>query len=372
MEKALRFRKLLERPGPVVLAGAHDALSAKLVERAGFDGVWVSSFCLSAARKSMPDANVLTMTEMLESARSMNDAVSIPVVSDCDNGYGNAINVMRTVTEFNNAGTAAISIEDSTFPKRCSLYPGRHELVSTEEMVGRIRAGKSACPNPDFTLIARTEALIAGLGLEEAFARATAYEKAGADALLIHSKSRSAHEVLAFAKEWKGSIPLVVVPTMFPNASVEELGQAGFKVIIFANHALRAAVAAMRSQLAILRKEGRAEVLDGSIAPLEEVYDLVGVRELQAQEEAFLPTPKNPDPVHAIILAAGFEQNLMPLIQDKPKAMLDIKGRSILERQISLLQSAGVIDITVVSGYQAQAIQIPNVRVVENPKYREK
>ena len=367
--KAKLLRQLLERPRPVVLAGAHDAISAKLVERSGFDAVWVSSFGISAAFKSMPDANVLTMTESLEVAKNINSAVGIPVVADCDNGYGNAINVIRTVTEFANADIAGISIEDASFPKRCSLYPGRHDLVSVEEMAGRIRAAKSACPHPDFVLIARTEALISGLGLEEAMKRAHAYAQAGADALLIHSKAKFPHEVLAFAKEWKGQIPLVVVPTMFPNASVEELSQAGFKVIIFANQALRAAVAAMRSQLELLRKEGRAEVIDGAIASLTEIYDLVGVPQLQAQEEAFLP-PDPQAPVGAVILAAGFEEQLLPLIEDRPKTMLEIKGRSILERQLSLLRAAGIQKISVVRGYQKEAINLPAVQFYENPDYR--
>ncbi|MBI3318543.1 MAG: isocitrate lyase/phosphoenolpyruvate mutase family protein [Candidatus Omnitrophica bacterium] len=365
--KAKQFRALLQRKGPILLAGAHDAISAKLVERAGFDAVWVSSFGLSAAFKSMPDANVLTMTETLEISKNIHSAVRIPVIADCDNGYGNAINVIRTVTEFANAGIAGISIEDAAFPKRCSLYPGRHDLVSTEEMSGRIRAAKSACPNPDFLLIARTEALISGLGLEEALKRAGAYAQAGADALLIHSKAKSPQEVLAFTKSWKGKTPLVVVPTMFPNASAEELSQAGFKVIIFANHALRAAVAGMRDQLRLLRKEGRAEVIDGAIAPLQEIYELVGVSEFQAQEEAFIPASE--EPVAACILAAGFEENLLPLIQDRPKTMLEIKGRSILERQVALLRSVGITNIHVVRGYQGQAVQMPGVQFHENPLY---
>lgn len=367
--KAKRLRELLASPKPIVLAGAHDAISAKLVEITGFDAVWVSSFGVSAALKSMPDANVLTMTESLEVAKNINNAVSIPVVADCDNGYGNAINVIRTVTEFANAGIAGISIEDATFPKRCSLYPGRHDLVSVEEMAGRIRAAKSACRNPDFVLIARTEALISGLGLEEAMTRANAYVAAGADAILIHSKAKSPHEVLAFAKEWKRPVPLVVVPTMFPNASVEELSQSGFKIIIFANQALRAAVAAMRNQLSVLRKEGRAEVIDGAIATLPEIYTLVGVPQLQAQEEAFLPPDPN-EPVSAVILAAGYEEQLLPLIEDRPKTMLEIKGRSILERQLSLLRAAGITQISIVRGYQKEAIHPPSVRLFENPDYR--
>ncbi len=365
--KTQLLRSLLSKPAPLVLAGAHDALSAKLVETQGFDAVWVSSFGLSASFKSMPDANVLTMTESLELAKNINAAVKIPVIADCDNGYGNAINVIRTAQEFSLAGIAGISIEDSTFPKRCSLYPGRHDLISTEEMVGRLRAAKSDVTDPDFFLIARTESLIAGLGLEEALKRAAAYAQAGADALLIHSKAKSPQEVLQFTERWKGSIPLVVVPTMFPTASVEDLHKAGFKMVIFANQALRAAVAAMREQLKILRKEGRAEVLDGAIAPLEEVYDLVGVHQLQSQEEAFLPTSQ--EPVTAVILAAGFEQQLLPLIEDRPKTMLEIKGRSILERSLSLLRSVGITHIAVVRGYRAEAIHLPEVRFFENPQY---
>ncbi|MBI3615641.1 MAG: isocitrate lyase/phosphoenolpyruvate mutase family protein [Candidatus Omnitrophica bacterium] len=366
--KTQRFRDLLQGPHPIVLAGAHDAISAKLAERAGFDAIWVSSFGISAAQKSMPDANVVTMTESLEVAKNINAAVKIPVIADCDNGYGNAINVMRTATEFAGAGIAGISIEDATFPKRCSLYPGRHDLVSTEEMAGRIRAAKSAPGGRELVVIARTEALISGLGIEEAMKRATAYAQAGADALLIHSKAKSSQEVLEFAKIWRGKTPLVVVPTMFPTASVEELHQAGFKVIIFANQALRAAVAAMRDQLNILRKEGRAEVIDGAIASLEEVYDLVGVQEFQAREEQFIPTSE--EPVSAVILAAGFEQQLLPLIEDRPKAMLEIKGRSILERQVSLLRAAGIRNISVVRGYRAEAVHLPNLHLYENPAYQ--
>ena len=166
------------------------------------------------------------------------------------------------------------------------------------------------------------------------------------------------------------SIPLVVVPTMFPTASVEELSEAGFKVIIFANQALRAAVAAMRAQLHVLRKEGRAEVIDGAIASLQDIYDLVGVNELQAREEAFIPAAQNQEPVTAVILAAGYEEQLLPLTEDRPKTMLEIKGKSILERQVNLLQAAGVSQIAVVRGYRAEAVNLPHVRFFENPHFQ--
>src|SRR5262252_2423747 len=159
---------LLGRPRVALAAGAHDALSAKLAEEAGFDAVWASGFGISAVQ-AVPDANILTLTETLEAVRRICDAVSVPVVADCDNGYGNAINVMRTASEFERAGAAGICIEDNEFPKRCSFYAGvRRDLVPTEEHARKIAAAVAARRDPGFLVIARTEALIVGLGLAEA------------------------------------------------------------------------------------------------------------------------------------------------------------------------------------------------------------
>src|SRR5690242_14686391 len=195
---------------PVLLAaGAHDALSAKLAAEAGFDAVWASGFGISAVQ-AVPDANILTLTETLEAVRRIVQAVGIPVVADCDNGYGNAINVMRTAGEFERAGAAGMCIEDNNFPKRCSFYAGvRRDLVPAEEHARKIEAATAARRDPGFAVIARTEALIAGLGLEEALRRARAYADAGADAVLVHSKSRDFAELRAFAAVWDRNVPLV-------------------------------------------------------------------------------------------------------------------------------------------------------------------
>src|SRR5438552_8849052 len=182
-------RLLLRGPGVVLAAGAHDALSAKLAEEAGFDAIWASGFGISAVQ-AVPDANILTLTETLEAVRHIVDAVRIPVVADCDNGYGNAINVMRTVGEFERAGAAGICIEDNDFPKRCSFYAGvRRDLVAVDEHARKIEAATEDRRNHAFAVVARTEALIAGLGIDEALARARAYAAAGADAVLVHSKA---------------------------------------------------------------------------------------------------------------------------------------------------------------------------------------
>src|SRR5262247_1823193 len=190
--------RLLGGDRVVLAAGAHDALSAKLADEAGFDAIWASGFGISAVQ-GVPDANILTLTETLEAVRRICDAVAVPVVADCDNGYGNAINVMRTASEFERAGAAGICIEDNEFPKRCSFYAGvRRDLVATEEHARKIEAAVSARRNRGFAVIARTEALICGLGLDEALTRATAYAAAGADAVLVHSKQKDFAELARF------------------------------------------------------------------------------------------------------------------------------------------------------------------------------
>jgi len=360
---------LLSRPRVALAAGAHDALSAKLAEEAGFDAVWASGFGISAVQ-AVPDANILTLTETLDAVRRMADAVEIPVIADCDNGYGNAINVMRTVAEFERAGAAGICIEDNEFPKRCSFYAGvRRDLVPAEEHARKIEAAVSARRDRDFAVIARTEALICGLGLEEALARASAYAAAGADAVLVHSKQKDFGELARFAAEWKERAPLVAVPTTYPDVSLAELMAAGFRMAIFANQALRGAIVAMRDVLRRMRETGKVASVEERIVSLEEVYQLVGVPELKANERRFLFTGS--EPPRAVVLAAGFEPQLMPLIEDRPKTMLDVKGKTLLERQVETLGTFGIRDVLVVRGYQKERIDVPGVRFVDNDRYRE-
>ena len=216
-------RLLLRGPGIILAAGAHDALSAKLAEQSGFDAIWASGFGLSAVQ-AVPDANILTLTETLEAVRRIVDAVGIPVIADCDNGYGNAINVMRTAAEFERAGAAGICIEDNEFPKRCSFYAGvRRDLVPVEEHARKVQAASAARQDADFLVIARTEALIVGLGLDEALRRARAYADAGADAVLVHSKSSNFTELKDFSRSWDRPVPLVAVPTTYPAVDAAAL-----------------------------------------------------------------------------------------------------------------------------------------------------
>lgn len=360
------LKRLLAERACVVACGAHDALSAKLVEQAGFDAVWASGFGLSAVR-AVPDASILTMSETLEATRAMVEATSIPVIADCDTGFGNAINVMRTVADFEAAGVAAISIEDNVFPKRCSFYAGvARELVPTEEHARKVAAAKAAQKADDFVVIARTEALIAGWGKEEALTRARAYADAGADAILIHSKHHDLSELAEVAAAWDRDVPLVAVPTTYVGTPLRELERAGFRLVIYANQALRAAVVAMRDALAAL-KAGETIELEKRIAPLEDIYALVGLGDLKQNESLYL-LPGGFD-CTAVILAAGEDGALGDLTRDRPKCMLDIKGKTILERQIEALNASGIKDIAVVRGHQKAAIRYPQLRCYDNDAY---
>mgnify|MGYP003336639708 FL=1 len=199
------LRQKMESPATVRVGGAFDAMSAKLVEMHGFDAVWAGSFAISATH-ALPDASIMTMTEFLHVTTSMVDACKIPVIADCDTGFGGPSNVSHMVKKYENAGVAAISIEDKVFPKQNSLLEGgSQDLLSEKEFVAKIIAAKEAKRNPDFMIIARTEALIAGLDMNEAIQRAIAYEKAGANAILIHSKKDTPIEVYKFADTWCGN-----------------------------------------------------------------------------------------------------------------------------------------------------------------------
>ncbi len=370
MHNATKLRALLNKPGIIKTVGAHDALSAKLIERAGFDAIWASGFAISASLKCIPDASFIDSSEQLAVERHIAEAVSIPIIADCDTGYGNALNVKRTVNDRERAGVAAICIEDNVYPKRCSFYAGvRRELIPVDEHCGKIKAAKAAQTVPDFVVIARTEALIAGWGQDEALKRAEAYAEAGADAVLIHSKSSTFDELRTVAKAWSGRVPLVVVPTIFDQVTAAELEDAGFKIVIYANQMVRASIRAMRDALAVIHRDTRPGSVNDQIVKLKEVYDIVGVPQMEEDEKKFLPV--GGEKITAVIAAAGFEKHLLPLIEDKPKCLLDIKGKTILERQVAALNDCNIKEIALVRGYKKESITLPNIRYYDNDRYEE-
>jgi phosphoenolpyruvate phosphomutase len=279
LEKTLRSKSIVK------VGGAFDAMSAKLVEISGFDAIWAGSFAISATH-ALPDASIMTMTEFLNVSASMAETCKIPIIADCDTGFGGPSNVRHMIKKYENAGIAGISIEDKIFPKQNSLLEnGRQELISEKEFVAKIIAARESKQNQDFMIIARTEALIAGMGTDEALKRAYAYEKAGASAILIHSKKNNPSEIFEFSEMWKGSIPLVVVPTSYPSVSIDELISHKIKMVIYANQSLRVAHASM---LRILKKINNTEKLtdvDEKISSMEEIFDLQKIFNINEEEE---------------------------------------------------------------------------------------
>jgi len=292
MPNALRAK--LASSDLVTLMSAHNPLSARLAEEAGFDGIWASGFELSAAY-GLPDASLLSFTQHLEMTRAMIDQVAAPVVADIDTGYGNAINAAHVVAAYAAAGSAAVVMEDKLFPKDTSLLAGgRQELVRVAEFQGKIEAAREAGQGTkeqphDLIIIARTEALIADLGLDEALTRGMAYAEAGADLLLVHSRRKTPDEIVAFAERWRGPIPLVIVPTAYPDLTEEEVRALGkIRIVIYANHAIRAAVGAMRQVFAQIRRDGGIHQVDKQIASVEDIFELQRVPAMKAAEKKYL------------------------------------------------------------------------------------
>jgi len=280
MTNSEKLKKQLESKPIVKVGGAFDALSAKLVETSGFDAVWAGGFAISATH-ALPDASILTMTDFLRVTENMVDACNIPVIADCDTGFGGPANVSHAVKKYEKAGIAGISIEDKIFPKQNSLLENsKQELLSEKDFVAKIIAARESKKEENFMIIARTEALIAEKGMSEAIKRARAYENAGADAILIHSKKSTPDEIFEFSEQWNGEIPLVVVPTSYPSVTVNDLISHKIKMVIYANQSLRVAHNIMSKLLKeIIQKESLDEIkIDMSsmndIFKLQEMYKI--------------------------------------------------------------------------------------------------
>jgi phosphoenolpyruvate phosphomutase len=280
LQKELKAKSILK------VGGAFDAMSAKLVENNGFDAIWAGSFAISATH-ALPDASIMTMTEFLAVASNMVESCRIPVIADCDTGFGGPSNISHMIKKYENAGIAAISIEDKIFPKQNSLLEnGRQELISEKEFVAKIIAAREAKQNKDFMIIARTEALIAGMGMNEALKRASAYEDAGADAILIHSKKDTSNEIFEFSDMWNGNIPLIVVPTSYPSVNLDELISHKIRMVIYANQSLRVAHAAMSRVLQEINKTKSLTEVKEKMSTMEQIFELQEMYNIKNEEDA--------------------------------------------------------------------------------------
>jgi 2,3-dimethylmalate lyase len=282
-----RLRELLAHPEPLIAPGAYDALSARLVEQAGFDVVYMTGFGTTASLVGRPDVGLLTATEMVDNARRIAAAVDVPVIADADTGYGNAVNVARTVQAYEQAGVAGIHIEDQVMPKKCGHMSGK-AVIPADEMTGKIRAAVAARRDPDFLLIARTDAA-AVEGLDAALGRARAYADAGADVLFVEAPT-SEDDIARVATELRGVAPLVfnwAEGGRTPPLPLARIAELGFALVLFPIGTLLAATAGIQHLLATLRTDGVPSAAMADLPTFDGFTDLIGLPEIRELETRF-------------------------------------------------------------------------------------
>ena len=365
--KASQFKKLLLSPQLEFICEAHNGLSAKIVEEAGFHGIWASGLSISA-QFGVRDNNEASWTQVLDNLEFMSDATQIPILLDGDTGYGNFNNMQRLIRKLEQRHIAAVCIEDKLFPKTNSFLKGEAQpLADMDEFCGKIKAGKDAQSDPDFCIIARVEAFICGWGLAEAMRRAEAYHQAGADGILIHSALAVPDEILSFKQEWADRCPVVIVPTKYYSTPTDVFRQQGISMVIWANHMLRAAVATMQTTARTLKEQENLLSIEDKIIPVSEVFRLQGAADLQEAEQRYLP--KSAERASAIVLAASRGDELGELTNDKPKTMVPIRGLPILAHIMDAYNTVGIKDISVVRGYKKEAVNLPHLTYVDNDDF---
>jgi len=284
--KTARFRRLLKEKDFLLIPGAFNALSARLIEQAGFEAVYVSGAAVAGNFVGVPDIGLTTLTEVLENARNIVSATGLPVLCDADTGFGNAINMLRTVREFENAGVAGIQIEDQVMPKKCGHTEGKL-LISREEMVQKIRAAVDARRDPDFTLVVRTDA-IAVTGLEDALERAQAYRDAGGDVLFVEAP-RTVEEMRRITRTVKGLhlANMVEGGGKTPILPPAELKEMGYRMAIYPVSAWMASIKAIQEVLAALREEGTTARFAPRMVSFREMFEVVGRSAYESLEKKY-------------------------------------------------------------------------------------
>ena len=365
--KTKKLKALLSSKNLSFLMEAHNGISAKIVEETGFEGIWGSGLCISASM-GVRDNNEATWTQVLEIVEFMSDCTTIPILLDGDTGYGDFNTVRRLVRKLEQRNIAGVCIEDKLFPKKNSFIDGnKQELADIDEFCGKIKAAKDSQRDADFCVVARVEAFIAGWGLKEAIKRADAYYRAGADAILIHSKHSRPNEIIDFMNEWKDTCPVVIVPTKYYSTPTKIYEEIGISTVIWANHLLRGAISVMQEMSSKIFMERSIISIEDKVATVAEVFRLQGADELKDAEVQYLP--QRGEGVKAIVLAASRGDELGILTEDYPKAMVPISGKQLLYRLTETLNEIGIKNITVVRGYRKEMISSPNLNYIDNDIY---
>jgi phosphoenolpyruvate phosphomutase len=365
--RSAKLRRMLLSEQLEFLMEAHNGLSARIVREAGFSGIWGSGLSISA-QFGVRDNNEASWTQVVDMLEFMADASDLPILLDGDTGYGNFNNMRRLVRKLEQRGIAGVCIEDKQFPKTNSFLNGeRQPLADSAEFAGKIAAGKDTQNDPNFSIVARVEALIAGWGMEEALRRAETYRRAGADAILIHSKLSKPDEIVTFAREWAGRSPLVIVPTRYYSTPTEVFRKAGISMVIWANHMVRSAASAMQSVAKEIRASETLVNVEDRVASVNEIFRLQDAEEYSAAERLYLTGAETSRA--AVVLAASRGQGLEALTTDRPKVMLPIAGKPLLRWLIDSFKKEHINDITVVGGYRADAIETAGIKLIVNERY---
>lgn len=285
-----KFRALVESKEILVMPGAYDALSAKLIEETGFNVVYMTGYGQSASKLGAPDVGLMTMSEMAERVKDICAAVSVPVICDGDTGFGNVVNVVRTVREYERAGAAGIQLEDQTMPKKCGHMLGR-QVVDAEEMVNKIRAAAAARQDPDFLIIARTDART-NHGVDEAIRRAKLYEQAGADILFVESLESAEEMRMVNEAVSKPTMANMVEGGRSPYLTAQQLQELGYRLVVFPVSTLYAAMKSVLDILSELRENGTVDLSSGKMVNFTQFNELIGLpkeRLLEANDFSVIP-----------------------------------------------------------------------------------
>lgn len=375
-ERRKKLKTLLQTKSLIRILEAHNGLSAIIAnnikevvndEILEFDGFWASSFTDSAA-KGYPDIEVIGVESRYETIRQILNSSNKPIIIDGDTG-GEAANFEYFIRTLEDMGASMVIIEDKKFPKRNSLEGGTiQDQEDPDIFATKIRRGKEIQISEDFMIVARIESLIAGSGLRDAINRARKYIQAGADGIMIHSKKKDPEEILNFAREYEKLTeelgfrkPLICVPTTYNTITEEDLKKHGFNIVIYANHLLRAAHKAMMETASIILRNQRSFEAESICSPIKTVFKDVGFLDVKEKDLKYIKGPTK-----VIIPAAGKDIEF-----DTPKAMISLKGKVVLQRQLDTLNKCSIKDVTVIRGYKKEDINLDGVKYIDNDEYEQ-
>ena len=366
--KSKAFRELLTSQSTEFILEAHNGISAKIVEETGFKGIWASGLSISASL-GVRDNNEASYTQVLDVMEYMSDATNIPILLDGDTGYGNYNNARRLVKKLEQRDIAAVCIEDKIFPKTNSFIGGEKQpLADIEEFSGKIKAMKDSQSDSSFSVVARLESFITGWGLDSALERATNYYEAGADAILVHSKIDNYSEIQSFVDAWTEDCPIIIVPTKYYTTPASEFRKSSISLVIWANHMIRTSITSMQSTAKAIYNEESLSNVENKVATVKEIFRLQNADELNKADKKYLPVNEE---ISAIILAASQGPEFLDLTKDKPKTMVAIEGKPVLDHIKGTLISSGIKNISVIGGFKHESIDIDNINLIKNERWKD-